>query len=358
MTIHLICDASSLPTAQFLTTYIPKFFLGNLKVQLHSQRLDPCKYWTWTDLFVVGKAIKSSKKVNSKNDFFILLIAGENEYNWFSAYDESDPTVAFIQTTGWEFCNISKPNYAVAYHLITILTAMKFHGDNPTPYDFYHSQSVGCMFDFTGFKQDVIYKLKSAHICPSCVKSIAMRAPQQARAFAYLKSVKDLLEDVRDHLFKIEWDVFFKNYDYRLQVKEDLSLVLEVDGEHIPVPISRGRETAIFIMLLKYQNGLTYRDFEKPRFKKEYIALYHRYFVNNSTFSSLMKQADLEIEQKTYKNNLQINISRIKKKLAKTLKQYPSIQDSLLIQNKKGQMIIPINRTRLVSSVPELQNVG
>jgi hypothetical protein len=67
----------------------------------------------------------------------------------------------------------------------------------------------------------------------------------------------------------------------------------------------------------------------------------------------------MEIEKKTYKTNLQINISRIKKKLAKTLRQYPNIQDSILIQkNSKGQMIVPMNRQKLFSSVPELQNVG
>ena len=214
------------------------------------------------------------------------------------------------------------------------------------------------MFDFTGLKEEVIYKLKSAHICPDCIQSLAKRSLGNQESFSFIKSVKELLENVRDKMFRVEWGAFFQNYAYQLIVNEDLSLVLKINGDHISLPISRGRESAIFIMLLKYENGLSYDDFQKPQFKKEYLSIYHRYFVKNDSLEALIRQADSEIQQKTYKRNLHAIISKIRSKMTNTLSQYPEIQKQLLIQTSGGPLIIPIDRQMLDSKVPELPKVG
>jgi hypothetical protein len=88
------------------------------------------------------------------------------------------------------------------------------------------------------------------------------------------------------------------------------------------------------------------------------VDLYYRYFANSGSYDSMMKQADSEIEQNTYKSNLYATICKIKTKLSNTLKQYPDIKKQLLIQGGKGPLTIPINRKRVHSSLPELQLVG
>jgi len=358
MTIHLISDNLSIDTSKFLADYTNELFTSKVKFQRVSKIINHIDYWTWEDVFAVGRAVKSQKTRLEGEDFFVVLTSGANEHNWFSAFDTEDPSVGFLQTTGWEKYGLNRTEYAVAYHLITLITAMKFFGNDSNPYSFYHDRSVGCMFDFTGFKEDVIYKLKSAHICPICINSIAKRSAGNIQSFAFIKSVKNLLENVRDNLFQVEWSVFFQNHDYSLTVNEDLTLDLKINGEQITLPISRGREAAIFMMLLKYENGLSYEDFQNPKFKKEYLTFYHRYFVKNDSLETLIKQADLEIQQKTYKSNLHTIISKIKKKMNETLKHYPDVQKQLLIQSGEGLITIPINRQRLISRVPELSLAG
>jgi hypothetical protein len=358
MTIHLISDYLSIAISKFLVDYSSKFFSSKVKFQLVNQSIDHFECWSWDNVFAVGRAIKSQQTRVEGEDFFVVLISGTNEHNWFSAFDTEDPSVGFLQTTGWEKYKLDRPEYAVAYHLISLITIMKFFGHDPNPYRFYHHKGVGCMFDFTGFKEEVMYKLKSAHICPDCIHSIARHSVDNPQAFSFIKGVTDLLENVRTHLFQVDYSGFFNNSEYRLIVNEDLSSELKINGEQIPLPISKGREAAVFIMLLKYENGLTYQDFQKPRFKEEYVSLYHRYFVQNATLESLIKQADLEIAQKTYKSNLHTTISKIKRKLTATLKQYPVIQNQVMIKSQDGTLIIPIKRSSLDPRVPEFALVG
>lgn len=358
MTIHLISDQSSQSVAEFLIEYSSRFFSSKVVFSKVNQAVNDQADWTWEELFSIGKGAQIQQAKVASDDFFVVLVAGENEHNWFAAFDDQNPSVAFLQTTSWERYELNHPKYAIAFHLVTLITAMKFFGHESNPYSFFHDKSVGCMFDFTGFKEEVIYKLKSAHICPACIQSIAKRSAGNPNSFSFVKSVKDLMENVRDNLFRVEWNVFFDEYDYQLIVNEDLTLDLKINEEQIHLPISKGREAAVFMMILKHENGLSYKDFEKPQFKREYLALYHRYFVKNDSLEALIKQADIEIEQKTYQSNLQAIISKVRRKLTQKLKQYPDIQKQLLIQTGEAGLTIPINRKRLVPKVPELLKVG
>lgn len=89
----------------------------------------------------------------------MFLYHGLNIYNWFTSFDPEDPVVAFLQCSDWDKVGVTTPKFAIIYHLLTILTAMKFFGREEEPYEFYHEQSIGCMFDLTQNKEEVIYKL-------------------------------------------------------------------------------------------------------------------------------------------------------------------------------------------------------
>lgn len=347
MTIHLISDRSSHLISDFLMEYCSGFFSDQIKFKQTKQSVDYQSYWDWNKLFSVGNEVKSNQKTGSSYEFFVVL-AKENEQNWFASFDTKNPSVGFLQTTGWEKYGLNNPQYAIAYHLLGLVTIMRFLGQEPNPLSFFHGKSKGCMFDFTDFKEEVIFKLKSAHICPTCIESIAKRSAGNPNLFSFFKSVKDLMENVRDNLFSVEWNRFFDEFDYQLIVNEDLTMDLKINQEQISLPISKGREAALYMTILNHENGVSYQDFEKPQLKKEYLRLYHRYFVRNATLEALIKQADAEIQQKTYKSNLLSTISKIRQKLNKTLKQYPEIQKQLQIQSGVGRITIPMNREKLI----------
>jgi len=355
MTINLISDRPSLSILNFLLGYLPEFFSKNVHFNPIQPILEPKDLWTWEDLFSAGKNARSLQNKAAADDYYIVLFSGENEHNWFASFDNTDHRIGFVQVSGWKNYGITHGHYAVAYHLVAILTAMKFFGDKKDAYSFYHNTTQGCMFDFTGVKEEVSFKLKSAHICKQCLTSMAKKANGSTNDLLFLRGVKKVLEGVRESLFEVNWATFFKTFEYKLHIKDDLTMELEVDRIKIPIPLGRGRESVIFMMLLKYKDGLSYKDFEKPKILKEYQTLYHRYFVNNSDLKVLIKQSYSEIEKKTYRANLQSMISKMKKKLEKTLVHYPEIQKELVIQGGKGPLVIPINRNLLEYDKDQIQ---
>jgi len=349
MTIHLIPDYLSIATSKFLVDYVSKFFSSGVTFKVIDQPIDHMECWSWDNLFAVGKAVKMQEKRVEGEDFFVVLVAGENDHNWFASFDTEDSSVGFLQTTGWEMHKLNHPEFAMAYHLVTLITAMRFFGNESNPYSFYHSRSVGCMFDFTGFKKEVIYKLKSGHICTTCIEKLAKSARNKGEALAYVIGLKLAIEDIREKLLEVDLSSYFGKSSYQVVIKEDLSLVVTIEGKEIPISIGKGRETSIFMMLLKYRQGLTYDDFKKPRFLKEYLDLYHKYYVNKGSKESLLRQSEGEIEKGTFKGNMQSTICKMKARLKDSLVLYPEIQDQLRIQAGKGPIMVPIDRKYLVN---------
>lgn len=347
MTVHLIADqkTATLTTSiiQFFTPYFNHVITFIQEDQLVLER----PYWTWDQLFDVGK---KRKLINNQEDhYYVFLFDGQNEHNWFASLDYSDRQVAFVQCSYWEDLDISKPKYAIAYHLITIITMMRYFKHEKSPSDIYHNRSIGCMFDFTGIKSEVIYKLKSAHTCQDCIQKIADQPFNKTETLAYLTSLKQVLEAVKDEMFRINWHQIFGDVDFKFIVTEDMNMSIQVDKKLVPVDISNGREKALFIMLLKYKNGLSYADFEKERYLKEYLGIYLRNFVSQSSMKDLYLQAKNEIERKTFRKNLHALKSKINRKLNASISNYPEIQKQLMISYSGNNNIIPLCEKKLES---------
>ena len=349
MTIFLIADQSTFPLTEIIFHTITPFFPPSIQFRIWGTIEDQHDIWTWDSLFKVGKTAKAEEDSGDKEVYFVFLYEGLNLHNWFCSFDIEEPTVAFLQCSGWEGVGISKPKYAIIYHLFTIVTAMKFFGKDKEPFGFYHEKSIGCMFDLTENKTEVIHKLKSAHICTDCVESIAHSSHDQPDALVYLNGVKAVLEWVRNELYQVEFNPYFKKLDYKLIIEEDLALSLEINNENISLPIGKGRETAIFMMLLKHRKGLSYDDFMKPQFLNEYLDLYLKYYVSNYSKESLLRQSKAEMEKGTFKSNLHSSVSKMKTKLKTALKHYKDVNKELEIQSVNGRIMIRINPKYLVN---------
>lgn len=358
MNIYLISDEKSRSIANFLTSYLSPFFSDRVGIKTLSPTLQHQDFWTWEELFDAAAEGRNSLKKRDNDSYYIVLTNGMNYNNWFAAFNPFDASLGFVQTSGWDYLQLRNSHYAIAYHLVAIVTAMKFFGQDESLYSFYHDKSRGCIFDFTGEKQEVIYKLQSGCICKDCLQSMAQKAAGNTSSIFFLRAVKDIIEKTRKDLFEVNWDSFFSKFDYELIIQDDLKMMIRVNEEMIPLPISKGKEAAVFMMLLKYQNGLTYSDFEKPKIRKEYLSIYHKYFVNNCTLEEIIRISDEEVRQKTFKSNLQATISKIKKKMEKNLRLYPQIQRELLIQGGRGPIVIPIDRNLLRNNTDDLNLIA
>ncbi|MCH6198632.1 hypothetical protein MMU07_03505 [Aquiflexum sp. LQ15W] len=354
MNIYLISDDASAVLMQPLVAYIQPFFSTSVRFHIRPYTGELKSYWTWEELFAVGHREKVGSLLPPGEHYFFFLFHGSNEFNWFGSLNPEEPNVGFLQSRGWENFGFSDPVYPLAYHLMTLVTAMKFFGRDHN-LDFYHEVSRGCMFDFTEVRAEVRFKLQSAHVCPECLSKIAGNTSDRLATMDYVQRLLSLFRSVRDYMFPIDLQEYFGELDYRLVIEQDAALVLLVENHKITLPISNGKEKALFITLLKHENGLTYKDFERDSVLKEFLLVYYNYFVNQGSFDSLYRQAKQQIEDRTFRKQLEPLISRMRKKLQETLAAYPHISEALSIHSRQGTLLVPLQRKRLNDNLNKSQ---
>ncbi|GHB49198.1 hypothetical protein [Mongoliitalea lutea] len=348
MHIYLIADAASMQLTERLVVYLKPFFAPEVQFHIRPYEGESKSFWTWDALFAVGQQEKSSSLLPIGEHYFIFLVDGANEYNWFGAANPDASTIAFLQTSNWEDLGYKDTLYPIAYHLMALVTAMKFYGNDLTE-DIFHEVSRGCMFDFTEFKEEVRYKLQAAQICPDCLSKMALQASDRLGAMDYIQRLFSLLRSVKEQLFSIDLHQYFGKLDYQLEIQEDTSLVLMVDNRSIELPISNGREKALFILLLRHEQGLSYKDFEKDMILREYLTIYFTYFVQQGSYTMLLNQAKEQIKARIFRKHLEPLVSRIRKKLQGCLVAYPEVLNALSIQYKEGALVVPMKRVKVVN---------
>jgi hypothetical protein len=358
MQLHLITDRLSLSFSRDLIQYVQPYLGRTSNIHLHEWEGDTQEFWTWDELFFTGKAYKEHIYYLGKGqeeNYFIFLFHGMNNMNWFASYNPDETNVGFIQCTGWNLMGINKPLYPVAYHLGALVAIMKFHGKNED-FSFYHTKSRGCMLDFTSNKEEVIYKLQSAHICKDCIAEMSQKSLDRAASREFITVLLSLFQSVKEHLFTIDLQQYFGNLEYKLILGNDASLFLELEEKHkIELLLSNGWEKALYLTLLKNHNGLKYRDFEKEAVLRDYLGIYYRYFSGSDSMESLYQQSKAQIEGNTFQSNLYSIKRKIKAKIKNTLSTYPEIHSALDIKFSNGKMFIPINRGRIENYMKTLR---
>ncbi|GHB49148.1 hypothetical protein [Mongoliitalea lutea] len=346
MHIYLIADTASMQLTERLLVYLKPFFTPAVQFHIRPYEGDSQSYWAWDELFAVGQQEKTKSLLPAGEHYFIFLVHGANEYNWFGAVNPDASTIAFLQTSNWGELNHKDDLYPVAYHLIALITSMKFFG-NHIKDDIYHEVSRGCMYDFSEVKEEVSFKMKAANICNSCLSKIAQFSKDRVEAMDFIQRVFLVLRSIRDNISSLDLQQFFGKPEYSLTVDEDANLILHIDHQQVVLPISNGKEKALFFMLLKYESGLSYRDFEKETIMIEFLKIYHKYFVVNGSLNELYKQAQRQLEDGTYRKHLEPLVSRMRKRLKACLSAYPEILQSINIQSRGGALVIPIQRNYL-----------
>jgi hypothetical protein len=344
--IHLISDARSAALTASLVSFLQTLLAPRVSFKIHEYEGEDQSFWTWEELFAVGSDTKKRHLPGKELQCFIFLCHGHNEYNWFGSVSPEDSSLAFLQTFGWEELGFQNSLFPIAYHLMALVTGMKFFSAHVME-DVYHEVSRGCMFDFTGNKEEVQLKLQSAGICPECLSKMAQNASDKAEAMDYVQRLLSVFRLVKDRLFAVDLHQYFGNLEYKLVLSHGASIQLKIDNRSIELPLSRGKEKALFLMLLKYENGLSYKDFEKEAILREFLTIYYRHFVNQGSFESIYRQAKQQIEDGSFRKQLEPVISRMRKKLQHSLAAYPKIMEALTIQSRQGALVIPIQRMRV-----------
>lgn len=203
-------------------------FLGHIP---HSIDTNKIKKWK-SDLFEISGQISSYNIVGDSDgqhweysdavisrqlpdrDGADVLIAVTNvplQYNYYVRGFTDNKACMTYQTMAeiLRFDNIPLENLIMKI-LYFISFAYKYYG-NQTPQstdriDIIHDEAKGCIFDFNGYKTDVIYSLNKPCICPSCVEKLTSN--QQHRI------ERNLVDKVQQELKGIKKGLYFQLADF------------------------------------------------------------------------------------------------------------------------------------------------
>jgi hypothetical protein len=136
------------------------------------------------DSFVV---VLSSKKL----DF-----AFKTNKKWFSYFSLKD---IVVRTYDWNEYTNNKPQIAIAYQIIENIF-QSLSGYQYNMFNNFHIPAKGCINDYCNNEYEIEYKLRSGHICQSCLQV----AVDNSTSIEVLTQVKGYLNFFRDELLEFK----------------------------------------------------------------------------------------------------------------------------------------------------------
>lgn len=151
---------------------------------------------------------RNDKKIQAENILVVLTSRGISN-NHFNGIDFEHRNI-FVDLKNWEenYLQGSPSKYPVAYHaLISILLVIYFK-DLESAKGALHMIDKGCILDFNSKKENVLLKILTARICPTCLEK-----------FIGINNDTNLLAYFRSGLEKIRHDLVEGEYYNKLKPK-------------------------------------------------------------------------------------------------------------------------------------------
>ncbi len=189
-------------------------------------------------------------------DFVVLLTSIRNEHNFFSYFDED--LNAFVHTDDWDYFGIGNTAYPIAYEVAANVLQRLMHLTGAH----IHEDSVGCMNDMCENKKDVLLKLRTADICPGCLKEIE----RQEVSEDIISQVLHIFEKVRAELM---WAQGFRRNLKAKKLEITREGRIKIGGKLI---LKDPMSCTLMIFFLKHLNGIRLNDL--GGFEDELVRIY------------------------------------------------------------------------------------
>jgi hypothetical protein len=178
----------------------------------------------------------------------ILLTNIANDKNWFACLDEKMPYNGFIHTAEWSHY-IDCPNqFPIAYEVIALmLQKFMFNGIQDVRTSV-HKTPIGCVNDMCIQKREIILKLRTADICPSCMDLVKNKLP-----IPVIHHALQIMESLRVKMLYAQ--NFKQESPLSSLVISKRSKIFLPDFGNIEIKL-RPLEKALYFLFLKQSDGI------------------------------------------------------------------------------------------------------
>ena len=260
---------------------------------------------TWGQLFDECVNYRNCFSHVSIQDSIILLTDVPNIQNWFGCVDDSMRNF-FIHTDDWTFYFGEEVDirFPIAYEAIVwVLRGLMFKSREEVINNL-HDHTIGCVQDFCLDKKEIILKMRTGDVCPTCLDIIAKADINHS----YLNQIFEIIEEIRKSLSFRQRIKLFKKPS-RLLVKGLSKRLFLTDLGNLEINLNPS-ERALYLLFLNHPEGI--RLPEIIDYRNELVEIY-------AMTTNLSDQVDIinRIDRLTdvSENNLNEVLSRIRGKL-------------------------------------------
>jgi hypothetical protein len=350
MRIHLIFDQTSHNITKELTLFLNQFFRSDLVKFSIAEDTETTKNipFTWNEIFQTTRAYRSNHPEN-QNDYFLYVMSGDNEFGWFAAQDQIDSKLGFVQSGNWELYEGIDAFSGTAYHLLAILFRMIFYGNLTDSQHTYHLESKGCLNDLVQVKSQVIHKLRSSYICPACVNKVKDSGRLTIEGLEFFNGSLKAISEIRNRLVKVDLGQISNLLDFNLIAGEENEMIIWLEDKEIPITLSRGWKSALYLFLLESKKGLDAKELLADSIGLSRLAKLYAQVKPTQTAQDALAILNEKIQYRVFQDFLDQTVCAIRKSLNESLKNFPELLDQLTIKTEGDLRVIQLDRSKILS---------
>ncbi|WP_062542441.1 hypothetical protein [Rufibacter tibetensis] len=287
----------------------------------------------WQDLFDLCTIYRGSNNI-PEEDYVIFLTPIPNPNYWFCSFADQSKDI-FIHTDEWGNYLPCSSAYPIAYLIVSQVLQKLFYGTVGRKLERSHEEPRGCMNDFCREKAQILFKLRTADICPDCIDEMmgaGVRGDIINQAIVLFELAR------KEMLFRQR----FRQLPSRMHITS-ANVIHLVDYQNKVIDLSPLEKT-VYFLLLKYPEGIVLAD--REQYREDIALIYSRLNVYAPKGESLddydPKFAErVNLLANRFDNSLNEKISRIKKRfedeLGKETARYYFIQGE---RNKPRRVLL------------------
>jgi hypothetical protein len=209
------------------------------------------------------------------DEHVLLLTPWYNDKNWFAASDKHSRN-HFVHIADWSYFLGEGIDalYPVAYEvMITVLHKLVSEKQGFELRHLVHMKPKGCVSDFCADKTEVMLKMRTADICPKCIKKLDESGIDKT----IVKQVLEVLDDIRSAMTFRSRAEYFQTPS-RLEIRGHMCKLYLTDLGNFEVRLTP-RQRAIYMVYLNHPEGIAVAELPDHR---EELARYYGRLANVS----------------------------------------------------------------------------
>jgi hypothetical protein len=258
---------------------------------------------SWNQLFEVCKKYRRDYFID-ENDHVILLNDVSNENNWFGSVDSTMKNY-FVQTNDWDwyFGSSIDDRFPVAYEIVSWLIRSMMFRHQIEIIESVHKEPRGCMMDFCADKTQIVLKMRTADLCPDCLKVLEKRDVNRTHA----RQLFEIMDGLRDNIMFRQRSQLLMQLS-KMEIRGLSKTIYLTDLGDLQINLNP-KERALYLLYLNHPEGI------QRSYLIDYKAELRSYYaqISNQATNELIDEAINRLVDIT-DNNMNEVMARIRSK--------------------------------------------